>query len=136
MRPSSRPARPSHAITPGNRPGPKYENVLFSSLRRFDTQLKFFFRLFQKVFGLNTMTSHVEVILDADVLYLLDGLVNMHANSLYIVPIMHRLGQGKTNSNTKNSGTRQQQLLHRDSPVIEINRLLRVFTIVQIIHLR
>jgi len=51
------------------------------------------------------MTSHIIVVVDADLLYFMNGFVNVHANGLYIVPIMHPLGKSHTNSNAKNGGS-------------------------------
>jgi hypothetical protein len=72
------------------------------------------FRLFQKILGFNAMSSHIHVIGDANLLYFVNGFVNMDANGVYVVPIVHRRGQSKTNRHPQNGSNCQQSFIHRD----------------------
>ena len=76
------------------------------SLRRFNPEGQLSFRLFQKILGFHSMTSHIHVVVDADLLYFMNGFVNVNANGIYVMPIVHGLGKSKTNSNTQNGGNR------------------------------
>ena len=61
--------------------------------------MQFFFRLFQKILGLSAMTIHIIVILDAGLLYLMNGFLDRRVNGVKIVPITNRLGKGDANGN-------------------------------------